>query len=82
MVANDGDNEGLFRAAFMQSGSPIPVADITRGQKYFDDIVLRTGCSNDSDKLNCLRNNVSYDSLNDAILASPGVFAYQVRLEN
>jgi acetylcholinesterase len=82
MVANDGDNEGLFRAAFMQSGSPIPVADITRGQKYFDDIVLRTGCSNDSDKLNCLRTNVSYDSLNDAIRASPGVFAYQVRLEN
>jgi hypothetical protein len=25
--------------------------------------------------------NVSYDSLNDAILASPGVFAYQVWLK-
>ena len=33
MVANDGDTEGLFRAAFMESGSPIPVGDITNGQK-------------------------------------------------
>lgn len=27
MVANNGDNEGLFRAGFMESGSPIPVGD-------------------------------------------------------
>ncbi len=33
MVANDGDTEGLFRAAFMESGSPIPVGDIMNGQK-------------------------------------------------
>jgi hypothetical protein len=29
MVANGGNPEGLFRAAFMQSGSPIPAGDIT-----------------------------------------------------
>ncbi|ESK84804.1 carotenoid ester lipase precursor [Moniliophthora roreri MCA 2997] len=33
MLANGGDTEGLFRAGFMQSGSPIPVGDITNGQK-------------------------------------------------
>ncbi|KAF7357370.1 Carboxylic ester hydrolase [Mycena sanguinolenta] len=33
MVANNGDNEGLFRAAFMESGSPIPVGPIENGQK-------------------------------------------------
>ena len=29
MVTNGGDAEGLFRAAFMQSGSPPPTTDIT-----------------------------------------------------
>ena len=31
MITNGGDTEGLFRGAFMQSGSPIPVGDITHG---------------------------------------------------
>ena len=30
MVANSGDTEGLFRAAFMQSGSPTTGGDITQ----------------------------------------------------
>jgi acetylcholinesterase len=29
MVTNGGDTEGLFRAAFMQSGSPIPISNMT-----------------------------------------------------
>jgi len=29
MLAYDGDTEGLFRAGFMMSGSPLPVGDIT-----------------------------------------------------
>ncbi|KAJ8521685.1 hypothetical protein ONZ45_g1652 [Pleurotus djamor] len=41
MVANNGNNEGLFRGAFMQSGSPIPVGDITHGQPYYDAILSR-----------------------------------------
>jgi carboxylesterase type B len=77
MVANNGDNEGLFRASFMQSGSPIPVADITHGQPYFDAIVSQTGCNGASDKLQCLR-GVPYYNLSNAINASPGLFAYQV----
>ncbi|KAJ7207637.1 Carboxylesterase family-domain-containing protein, partial [Mycena pura] len=32
MLANDGDTEGLFRAAFMQSGSPVPVGPLENGQ--------------------------------------------------
>lgn len=79
MVANDGNNEGLFRGGFMQSGSPIPVGDIVHGQQYFDAIVSQTGCSSAADKLNCLR-GVPFDDLNDAINASPGIFAYQVRI--
>ena len=34
MLANGGNTEGLFRAAFMQSGSPLPVGDITHVGAY------------------------------------------------
>ena len=33
MLADGGDTKGLFRAGFMQSGAPIPVGDITNGQR-------------------------------------------------
>jgi len=55
MVTNGGDTEGLFRGAFMQSGAPIPVADIAELQPFFDQMVNSTGCTNSSDKLECLR---------------------------
>ncbi|KIY52398.1 alpha/beta-hydrolase [Fistulina hepatica ATCC 64428] len=76
MITNGGDTEGLFRAAFMQSGAPVPVGDITKGQKYYDQIVEETGCSGASDTLECLR-GVSYDTLTDAMNNSPFVFDYQ-----
>ncbi|KAK7688643.1 hypothetical protein QCA50_008181 [Cerrena zonata] len=76
MVTNGGNTEGLFRGAFMQSGSPIPVGDITHGQKFYDAIVAETGCSSASDTLQCLR-EVPFDTLMDAVNDSPGIFAYQ-----
>ncbi|KAJ3801933.1 Alpha/Beta hydrolase protein [Lentinula aff. detonsa] len=76
MVTNGGNTEGLFRAAFMQSGSPIPVGDITDGQAYYDDLVEATGCSGSDDTLNCLR-GVDYSVLKAAVDATPGIFAYQ-----
>ncbi|PBK95732.1 carotenoid ester lipase precursor [Armillaria gallica] len=75
-IAYDGDTQGLFRAAFMQSGSPIPVGDLEGGQKYYDDIVIRTGCSGSDDTLACLR-TVSYKTLKAAIDNSPFIFDYQ-----
>ncbi|KAF5376939.1 hypothetical protein D9615_007293 [Tricholomella constricta] len=76
MVANNGNTEGLFRGSFMQSGSPIPVADITHGQKYYDAIVSQTGCAGSSDTLACLR-TVPYKTLKAAVDRSPGIFDYQ-----
>ncbi|KAG6902406.1 hypothetical protein C0995_000332 [Termitomyces sp. Mi166 len=76
MVANNGNNEGLFRAGFMESGSPIPVAGLENGQKYYDALVAQTGCTGASDTLQCLR-EVPYDRLKAAQDASPGIFAYQ-----
>ena len=78
MLTNGGNTEGLFRAAFMESGSPIPVGDITHGQKYYDFIVANTGCAGSSDTLSCLR-TVPYDKLKAAINQTPGIFSFQVK---
>ncbi|KAF5350591.1 hypothetical protein D9756_008678 [Leucocoprinus leucothites] len=76
MIANNGNAEGLFRGAIMESGAPIPVGDIENGQIYYDQIVRDTGCSGSSDTLQCLR-EVDYDKLQAAIDATPSIFAYQ-----
>lgn len=78
MITNGGNTEGLFRAGIMQSGSPIPVGDITNGQPYYDALVQKTGCAGKADTLACLR-TVPYNTLKAAIDDSPGIFAYQVR---
>ncbi|KAG7088892.1 hypothetical protein E1B28_012837 [Marasmius oreades] len=76
MLADGGDTKGLFRAAFMQSGSPPPVGDITDGQKYYDALVQGTGCAGSSDTLACLR-TVPYKRLKAAINDSPHILSYQ-----
>lgn len=78
MVANGGNSEGLFRAAFLQGGGHINVGDITRGQPYYDALVAETGCSGANDTLQCLR-EVPYDVLLNAVNQSPGALSYQVR---
>ncbi|CDO72193.1 hypothetical protein BN946_scf184970.g45 [Trametes cinnabarina] len=74
LITNGGNSEGLFRGAFMQSGSPIPVGDITHGQADYDTLVSETGCSGAADTLQCLR-QVPYDKLKKAVDASPGIFS-------
>ncbi|EIW81564.1 carotenoid ester lipase precursor [Coniophora puteana RWD-64-598 SS2] len=76
MLTNGGDTQGLFRGAFMNSGSPIPVGDITEGQQYYDYLVDQTGCSGASDTLDCLR-GVDYDELMKAVGGTPFIFSYQ-----
>jgi acetylcholinesterase len=76
MVANGGNPEGLFRAAFMQSGSPTAVGDISHGQQYYDFLVDHTNCSGSSDTLACLR-AAPYDKLKAAMDGTPSFFSYQ-----
>ncbi|KAJ7710612.1 carotenoid ester lipase precursor [Mycena rosella] len=76
MLANGGDTEGLFRAGYMQSGSPVPVGPIENGQKDYDTLVQQTGCSNASDTLACLR-TVPYETLKAAQDSSPFFLSYQ-----
>lgn len=55
LVANEGNNEGLFRAAVGISGGPLAVDGPERQQALFDDMVNYVGCSGTSDKIACLR---------------------------
>ncbi|KAI0710399.1 carotenoid ester lipase precursor [Cerioporus squamosus] len=76
MLTNGGNPEGLFHGAFMQSGAPIPVGDITHGQAEFDALVANTECDLAADKLDCLR-HIPYAVLKTAVDKSPGVISYQ-----
>ncbi|KAI0629975.1 carotenoid ester lipase precursor [Trametes polyzona] len=76
LVTNGGDTQGLFRGAFMQSGSPIPVGDISHGQPDYDALVSKTGCTGAADTLQCLR-QVPFDKLKKAVDASPNIFSPQ-----
>lgn len=80
LLTNNGDREGLFRGAFMQSGGPIPVGDVSHGQPEYDGLVQRTGCESATDTLECLK-NVPYDILKDAVDDSPSPGGYTVRHE-
>ncbi|KAJ7205202.1 Alpha/Beta hydrolase protein [Mycena pura] len=76
MLANDGDTEGLFRAAFMESGSPIPVGPVENGQIFYDQIVQQVGCAGSVDTLECLR-TVPFDVLKAAQDATPFIFSFE-----
>lgn len=81
LLTNNGNNEGLFRAAFMQSGAPVAVGDITHGQPFFDQFVKDTGCSGAKDVLECLR-SVSEEDFQAAADKSPPIIGFRVRHES
>jgi acetylcholinesterase len=79
MLVNNGDHEGLFRGAIMQSGGPIPVGDIDSptAQEIYDTFVRNAACDNSPDTLECLR-SIPYQRFKYAMDISPNFFAYQV----
>jgi len=79
LVANGSDAENLFRAAFMESGSPSPNGDITDGQPQYDALVSATKCAGASDTLAC-SGAASFDAIKAAMDASPGLFSYEVSI--
>ncbi|KAM5544406.1 hypothetical protein V8D89_002066 [Ganoderma adspersum] len=76
LVANGGDNEGLFRAAVLSCGSLLPTGDISGQQLTFDSTVAYVGCADAMDKLECLR-GVPADNLNAAATPVPNIFGYK-----
>jgi acetylcholinesterase len=77
MLAYGGTTENLFHAAFMSSGAPIPVGNITGGQKYYDFLVQETGCDTSTQTLACLR-QLPIETLKAAVDKSPNFLSYQV----
>ncbi|KAK8071345.1 hypothetical protein PG997_011548 [Apiospora hydei] len=62
LVAYDGNSEGLFRGAMMESGSPVAIfGTAEKWQPYFDALVAQVGCdaasgsASPSDRVGCLR---------------------------
>lgn len=45
----------LFRGAMALSGGPVMVESAERAQPFFDNMVERTGCTNATDKIACLK---------------------------
>ena len=78
MVSNNGNHDGQFRGAIMQSGGPAPVGNIENGQQYYDFMVEKTGCGRSADTLDCLR-KVPYSAFKEAMDKTPNFFSYQVR---
>ncbi|RTE79001.1 hypothetical protein BHE90_006494 [Fusarium euwallaceae] len=65
LVAYDGNHGNLFRGAILESGSPVAkFADADTWQPYFDALVTKTGCTNETARLDCLR-ELPWETLND-----------------
>ncbi|BGP37499.1 hypothetical protein JCM10450v2_001404 [Rhodotorula kratochvilovae] len=75
-IASPANGNPLFRAAIMQSGSPIPVGPPEYGQGNFDTLVRAAGCTSASDKIACLR-ALSYSKMRDATNALPNILSYR-----
>ncbi|KAK3377323.1 sterol esterase precursor [Lasiosphaeria ovina] len=81
MALYDGDNtykgKPLFRGAIMNSGSIVPAdpVDGPKGQKIYDAVVAKSGCSGAADTLACLR-ALPYATFLDAANSVPGILSY------
>jgi cholinesterase len=66
LVAYGGRNDGLFRGAILESGSPPTqqwdTATSNASNAIFESVVTTLGCAGASDKLTCLR-AVPYDTI-------------------
>lgn len=55
MIADDGKLD-LFDRAFLQSGTIVPVMDMTKNLKFVEsDLLKRVGCDSSPDPIICLR---------------------------
>ncbi|KAF5624448.1 triacylglycerol lipase V precursor [Fusarium sp. NRRL 52700] len=65
LVAYEGQHNNLFRAAVLESGSPVALFnEASDWQEYYDALVKKTGCDSASDNLECLR-GLPWETLNN-----------------
>ncbi|KZV67208.1 carotenoid ester lipase precursor [Peniophora sp. CONT] len=78
MLTNGGDTEGLFRAAFMSSGGPLPTGSVEHVQDRWDNFATIAGCGDFLGKASvfeCLR-NASLEDIRAGQDASGSIFGY------
>ncbi|KAF9810804.1 hypothetical protein IEO21_06784 [Rhodonia placenta] len=75
MIMNNGDAQGLFRAAVMESGSAYALRNVSAAQGYYDLLVNYTGCSGQADTLACLR-EAPAEQIVEAVNLTPTTFNY------
>lgn len=69
ITAYGGRDDGLFRGAIMESGSPVyyqPLYDSANFQTRYDSVLKQTGCTDAADSLDCLR-ALPWETLNTVI---------------
>lgn len=78
MVAYDGDLNGLFQGAIMESGSAAPIHEITseQQQENYDFLIAQTNCGGASDTLGCLR-EAPYEAIANATAQMTALLSYQ-----
>ncbi|KAI1145135.1 cholinesterase [Nemania diffusa] len=66
LTAYGGRDDGLFRAAILQSGSSVVPFSFkgTSAQEAYERLVMSTGCSDDEDPFECLR-HLPFEELNN-----------------
>ncbi|KAF8896776.1 carotenoid ester lipase precursor [Gymnopilus junonius] len=75
LVINNGNPEGLFHGAVMESGSPLGLSDTISQQPFFDQLVADTECTGSQDPIACLR-AVPFEKLGAAINLSSNIFSF------
>lgn len=78
MVAYDGNLNGLFQGAVMESGSAALLQDITstKQQENYDFLVAQTNCNTASDTLSCLR-QAPYQAILNTTLETNALLSYE-----
>lgn len=83
LLAYGGRDDKLFRAAIMESGSPIAIKAQNGTQSYqplYDQIVQQVGCDNEIDTLQCLR-TVPISQLNNVIKNAPYNISFEPTID-
>ncbi|KAH7915897.1 Alpha/Beta hydrolase protein [Hygrophoropsis aurantiaca] len=76
MVAFDGQSQGLFHGAVMESGTATPLHDMSYGQANYNLLVNVTNCTGAVDTLSCLR-AAPYSAVLNGVLQTTPLLSYQ-----
>lgn len=82
LTAYNGRDDGLFRAAIMDSGGPLFSSAQSRSlQPQYDNLTRQSGCFASTDTLQCLR-SLPFEKLNSIVNTTGLSGAFDPRIDN